>query len=84
MHKIILKDVGRSKVSREIEIAEKLSDEQVADRAYREVRRHLLSSEVDLAGDGKEFVVEKGIKTVWTVLVGGFRPVGEVEIITYS
>lgn len=78
MSKIILKNVGRGKVSKEIEVGITKNLEEVGNMAYREVRRHLMSSEVELIEDENQDI-EGTLKM--TVLVGGYRPVGEVHIV---
>lgn len=72
MAKITLIDVGRGKVNKTFEID---SDNEtfVNSEAYREVRKHLMSSEVEL------YPQEENNDT-YDVLVGWGRKVGEVKI----
>lgn len=75
MSKIILKNIGRGKVNRTIELKEKFNEENLAEIAYREVNKHLASREVELRPDE-----EKG-KGFWKVYVGFGYHVGDVQII---
>jgi hypothetical protein len=71
--KVKLINVGRAKVNREFEMNAKNLD-AAADRILGEVSKHLMSNEVDLE-------VHKDDPNKATVIVGGFRPVGEIEVI---
>ncbi len=82
MSKIILKNVGRSNVSRTIEVENpivdgkpKLSEQRLASLAYREICKHLMSSGVDLTPDS-----DKGAG-FWKVYVGIGHHVGDIQII---
>lgn len=79
MAQIILKKVGRGKVSKTIEVDTDITgynEEELAVLAYAEVKRHLASSEVWLEPDEG-----KGLGH-WEVRVGMGYHVGDVEIIT--
>ena len=82
MSKIILKNVGRGKVNRTIEIKNpiidgkpKFDEQRLATIAHNEVAKHLVSSGVDLNPDE-----EKG-EGFWKVYVGFGSHVGDVRII---
>ena len=82
MSKIILKNVGRGKVTKTIEVDNpiidgkpKFDEEGLALLAYQEVTKHLASSGVDLDPDE-----EKG-EGFWKVYVGMGYHVGDVQII---
>jgi len=64
-------NVGRGKVCKEIKELKSLSE------VLEEVRKHLMSSEVELVENKKESSV---LHTVYDVIVGGFRMVGKVEV----
>jgi hypothetical protein len=73
MAKIILKKIGRSKISKTIIIKEKLGIVELETIAYGEVRKYLLSSDVCL--------IEKEHFTTKYSVIAGFYHVGDVEII---
>ncbi len=82
MSKIILKNVGRGKVNRTIEVKNPIVDgkpefdeEHLAMIAYKEVNKHLASRAVDLDPDE-----DKGAG-FWKVYVGLGIHVGDVQII---
>ena len=76
MSQIILKNIGRNKVNRTIEVEGKHNEETLANRAYKEVCKHLLSRGVELCPDE-----EKGAGH-WKVYVGIGYHSGDVELIT--
>ena len=75
MSKIILKNVGRGKINRTIEIPDGKDEEALAEIAYQEVCKHLMSRGVNL-----DLNNEKGAGH-WKVYVGMSSHVGDVEII---
>lgn len=75
MAKIILKNVGRGKVNKTIEVEGKHDEDTLAQMAYNEVKKHLASREVWLDPDDK-----KG-EGYWTVHVGMGYHVGDVQIV---
>jgi hypothetical protein len=58
-------EIGRNKFSGIVEVANQ-------DSLLREVRSHVMSREVDL-------VLTDGPSGTYTVIVGGYRPVGRIE-----
>ncbi len=71
--KIELIDIGREKINQEYE-QEADNVDEIANLTYYKIKQFLLSSEVCL-----EPVEED--ESLWNVIVGGFRKVGEVRIV---
>lgn len=75
MAQIILKNVGRGKVNRTIELETKdWTEEDLARIAYAEIKKHLASNEVWLEPD------EAKGDGFWKVYVGMGYHVGDVQI----
>lgn len=75
MSKIILKNIGRGKINRTLELEQNFDEENLAEIAYIEVCKHLASSSVELSPD------EKKGKGFWKVYVGIGYHVGDVQIV---
>lgn len=71
--KFKLKNVGRYNFNTEVVVAHQHKDDYIKG-LEDSVSGYLLSREIDLCQFGDESMV-------WTIFVGGFRPVGEVEAI---
>lgn len=82
MSKIILIDVGRNNINITIDVENPIikgkknrGESYLAEIAFKEVKKYLASSEVNLIPDEN-----KGVG-FWQVIVGGFRHVGDIKII---